>query len=119
MKNEESSFLMDPAPGVFTFGCRSFSVLFLIYSQWIRPSVVVHGKEEREEPRAQGAARERRQTWRCAGWGSWTCLVLEVMVLHKIVILRGTRGCAHKSGEALRAGPYLPTPLESSAFDSL
>lgn len=78
---------------------------------------------ESREPRARGAAREQQTDLEVCRLGLLTCLVLEVMVLHKIVILRGTRGCAHKSFPRVSLGkqgwPYLPTPWESSAFDSL
>lgn len=60
---------------------------------------------ESREPRARGAARERQTDLEVCRLGLLTCLVLEVMVLHKIVILRGTRGCAHTSGEAGLALP--------------
>ena len=60
---------------------------------------------ESREPRARGAARERQTDLEVCRLGLLTCLLLEVMVLHKIVILRGTSGCAHKSGEAGLALP--------------
>ena len=78
---------------------------------------------ESREPRAWGAARERQTDLEVCRLGLLTCLVLEVMVLHKIVFLRGTRGCAHRSFPRAFLGKqswlYLPTPRESSAFDSL
>lgn len=78
---------------------------------------------ESREPRARGAARERQTDPEACRLGLLHCLVLEVMVLHKIVILRGTRGCVHRSfprGSLGKQGwPYLPTPWESSAIDSL
>lgn len=90
------------------------------------PSVVkVHGKEDSGEQGAEGprccqGAADRPEVCRL---GFLHCLVLEVMVLHKIVILRGTRGCVHRSfprGSLGKQGwPFLPTPWESSAFDSL
>ena len=92
----------------------------------ICPSVVkVHGKEDSGEQGAEGprccqGVADRPGVVQ-AGAPDLPCAGRNV--LHKIVILRGTRGCAHRSFPRAFLGkqgwPYLPTSWENSAFDSL